>query len=155
MFPKEVNNFPVLFPFRQYHLNNSTTSTTTDVHMDMYCGLPVDFSSFNLPRNGDFSQVSFVMFVHVGSMFLLYICLCSVRFICCLCFALFFMLIRLNGVCPSLDTQPAQCIFQHLVWFLQGQALATAINVSTVTNEQFVSYLSYKCFLKSLKCFSQ
>lgn len=28
--------------------------------MDMYCGLPVDFSSFNLPRNGDFTQVSFV-----------------------------------------------------------------------------------------------
>lgn len=26
--------------------------------MDMYCGLPVDFSSFNLPRNGDFTQVS-------------------------------------------------------------------------------------------------
>lgn len=48
------------FPFRQYHLNSSTTSTTTDVHMDMYCGLPVDFSSFNLPRNGDFTQVSFV-----------------------------------------------------------------------------------------------
>eukprot|EP00066_Takifugu_rubripes_P023731 XP_011612997.1 PREDICTED: protein strawberry notch homolog 2 isoform X2 [Takifugu rubripes] len=41
---------------QQYHLNNSTTSATTDVHMDMYCGLPVDFSSFNLPRNGDFTQ---------------------------------------------------------------------------------------------------
>lgn len=56
--PIEVTKLSDLFPIRQYHLNSSTTSTTTDVHMDMYCGLPVDFSSFNLPRNGDFSQVS-------------------------------------------------------------------------------------------------
>ncbi|XP_054459235.1 protein strawberry notch homolog 2 isoform X3 [Anoplopoma fimbria] len=41
----------------QYHLNSSTTTTTPDVHMDMYSGFPdVDFSSLNLPRNGDFPQ---------------------------------------------------------------------------------------------------
>ncbi|XP_071399419.1 si:ch73-63e15.2 [Centroberyx affinis] len=41
---------------QQYHLNSSTT-TTPDVHMDMYSGFPdVDFSGLNLPRNGDFSQ---------------------------------------------------------------------------------------------------
>ncbi|KAM3876479.1 strawberry notch homolog 2b [Diretmus argenteus] len=41
---------------QQYHLNSSTT-TTPDVHMDMYSGFTdVDFSSINLPRNGDFSQ---------------------------------------------------------------------------------------------------
>lgn len=58
MLPIEVTKLSDLFPGRQYHLNSSTTSATTDVHMDMYCGLPVDFSGFNLPRNGDFSQVS-------------------------------------------------------------------------------------------------
>lgn len=52
---KEVTKLPDRSLFRQYH-NSSTTSATTDVHM--YCGLPVDFSSFNLPRNGDFAQVS-------------------------------------------------------------------------------------------------
>ncbi|XP_054459233.1 protein strawberry notch homolog 2 isoform X2 [Anoplopoma fimbria] len=42
---------------QQYHLNSSTTTTTPDVHMDMYSGFPdVDFSSLNLPRNGDFPQ---------------------------------------------------------------------------------------------------
>ncbi|XP_076582340.1 strawberry notch homolog 2b isoform X2 [Chaetodon auriga] len=42
---------------QQYHLNRSTTTTTPDVHMDMYSGFPdVDFSSLNLPRNGDFPQ---------------------------------------------------------------------------------------------------
>ncbi|KAM6938806.1 strawberry notch homolog 2b isoform 1-T1 [Lycodopsis pacificus] len=42
---------------QQYHLNSSTTATTPDVHMDMYSGFPdVDFSSLNLPRNGDFPQ---------------------------------------------------------------------------------------------------
>ncbi|XP_076009520.1 strawberry notch homolog 2b isoform X2 [Genypterus blacodes] len=41
---------------QQYHLN-STTTTSPDVHMDMYSGFSdVDFSSLNLPRNGDFSQ---------------------------------------------------------------------------------------------------
>ncbi|XP_029987816.1 strawberry notch homolog 2b isoform X3 [Sphaeramia orbicularis] len=44
------------FQGRQYHLNSSTT-TVPDVHMDMYTGFSdVDFSSLNLPRNGDFSQ---------------------------------------------------------------------------------------------------
>ncbi|XP_037624825.1 protein strawberry notch homolog 2 isoform X1 [Sebastes umbrosus] len=42
---------------QQYHLNSSTTTTTPDVPMDMYSGFPdVDFSSLNLPRNGDFPQ---------------------------------------------------------------------------------------------------
>ncbi|XP_022614928.1 protein strawberry notch homolog 2 isoform X2 [Seriola dumerili] len=42
---------------QQYHLNSSTTTTTPDVHMDMYSGFSdVDFSSLNLPRNGDFPQ---------------------------------------------------------------------------------------------------
>ncbi|KAI3368917.1 hypothetical protein L3Q82_025888 [Scortum barcoo] len=42
---------------QQYHLNSSTTTTTSDVHMDMYSGFPdVDFSSLNLPRNGEFPQ---------------------------------------------------------------------------------------------------
>ncbi|XP_040895620.1 protein strawberry notch homolog 2 isoform X2 [Toxotes jaculatrix] len=43
---------------QQYHLNSSTNTTTPDVHMDMYTGFPadVDFSSLNLPRNGDFTQ---------------------------------------------------------------------------------------------------
>ncbi|KAF7658376.1 hypothetical protein LDENG_00013770 [Lucifuga dentata] len=41
---------------QQYHLN-STTTTSPDVHMDMYSGFSdVDFTSLNLPRNGDFSQ---------------------------------------------------------------------------------------------------
>ncbi|XP_041790541.1 protein strawberry notch homolog 2 isoform X2 [Chelmon rostratus] len=41
----------------QYHLNSSTTTTTPDVHMDMYSGFPdVDSFSLNLPRNGDFPQ---------------------------------------------------------------------------------------------------
>lgn len=62
---KEVTKLSDLFLFRQYHLNNSTTSATTDVHMDMYCGLPVDFSSFNLPRNGDFTQVSDLSFAEI------------------------------------------------------------------------------------------
>ncbi|XP_029284930.1 strawberry notch homolog 2b isoform X2 [Cottoperca gobio] len=40
---------------QQYHLNSSTTTTTPDVHMDMYSGFhDVDFSGLNLPRNGDF-----------------------------------------------------------------------------------------------------
>uniref|UniRef100_A0A3P8SIS9 Protein strawberry notch homolog 2 n=1 Tax=Amphiprion percula TaxID=161767 RepID=A0A3P8SIS9_AMPPE len=42
---------------QQYHLNSSTTTTTPDMHMDMYSGFSdVDFSSLNLPRNGDFTQ---------------------------------------------------------------------------------------------------
>nr|XP_020508224.2 LOW QUALITY PROTEIN: protein strawberry notch homolog 2-like [Labrus bergylta] len=42
---------------QQYHLSSSTTTTTPDVHMDMYSGFSdVDFSSLNLPRNGDFPQ---------------------------------------------------------------------------------------------------
>ncbi|XP_074524049.1 strawberry notch homolog 2b isoform X2 [Halichoeres trimaculatus] len=42
---------------QQYHLNSSTTTTTPDVHMEMYSGFPdMDFSSLNLPRNGDFPQ---------------------------------------------------------------------------------------------------
>ncbi|XP_060933666.1 si:ch73-63e15.2 isoform X2 [Limanda limanda] len=42
---------------QQYHFNSSTTTTTPDVHMDVYSGFPeVDFSSLNLPRNGDFPQ---------------------------------------------------------------------------------------------------
>ncbi|XP_026202184.1 protein strawberry notch homolog 2 isoform X2 [Anabas testudineus] len=42
---------------QQYHLNGSTTTTTPDVHMDIYSGFSdIDFSSLNLPRNGDFSQ---------------------------------------------------------------------------------------------------
>ncbi|XP_041790539.1 protein strawberry notch homolog 2 isoform X1 [Chelmon rostratus] len=42
---------------QQYHLNSSTTTTTPDVHMDMYSGFPdVDSFSLNLPRNGDFPQ---------------------------------------------------------------------------------------------------
>ncbi|XP_038572206.1 protein strawberry notch homolog 2 isoform X2 [Micropterus salmoides] len=42
---------------QQYHLNSSTTTTTPDVHMDMYSVFPdVDFSGLNLPRNGDFPQ---------------------------------------------------------------------------------------------------
>ncbi|XP_028258834.1 strawberry notch homolog 2b isoform X3 [Parambassis ranga] len=41
---------------RQYHLNSSTTTTTPDMHMDMYSAFPdVDFG-LNLPRNGDFPQ---------------------------------------------------------------------------------------------------
>lgn len=47
---------PFLSFSRQYHLNSSTTNTTTDVPMDIYSGFS-DFSSLNLPRNGDFSQV--------------------------------------------------------------------------------------------------
>lgn len=42
---------------QQYHFNSSTTTTTPDTHMDVYSGFPdVDFSSLNLPRNGDFPQ---------------------------------------------------------------------------------------------------
>uniref|UniRef100_A0A8C5ADS0 Protein strawberry notch homolog 2 n=1 Tax=Gadus morhua TaxID=8049 RepID=A0A8C5ADS0_GADMO len=43
---------------QQYHLNNSSSSTTPtpDVNMDIYPGFPLDFSGINLPRNGDFSQ---------------------------------------------------------------------------------------------------
>uniref|UniRef100_UPI0037E99510 si:ch73-63e15.2 isoform X2 n=1 Tax=Semicossyphus pulcher TaxID=241346 RepID=UPI0037E99510 len=42
---------------QQYHLNSSTTTTTPDVQMDVYSGFTdVDFSSLNLPRNGDFPQ---------------------------------------------------------------------------------------------------
>ncbi|XP_028258833.1 strawberry notch homolog 2b isoform X2 [Parambassis ranga] len=41
---------------QQYHLNSSTTTTTPDMHMDMYSAFPdVDFG-LNLPRNGDFPQ---------------------------------------------------------------------------------------------------
>ncbi|KAG8003558.1 Protein strawberry notch-like protein 2 [Nibea albiflora] len=41
----------------QYHLNSSTTTTTPDVHMDMYSGFSdVDFTGLSLPRNGDFPQ---------------------------------------------------------------------------------------------------
>nr|XP_033477546.1 protein strawberry notch homolog 2 isoform X2 [Epinephelus lanceolatus] len=42
---------------QQYHLNSSTTTTTPDVHMDIYSGFSdMDFNGLNLPRNGDFSQ---------------------------------------------------------------------------------------------------
>ncbi|TMS19909.1 Protein strawberry notch-like protein 2 [Larimichthys crocea] len=42
---------------QQYHLNSSTTTTTPDVHMDMYSGFSdVDFTGLSLPRNGDFPQ---------------------------------------------------------------------------------------------------
>ncbi|XP_068599294.1 si:ch73-63e15.2 [Brachionichthys hirsutus] len=42
---------------QQYPLNSSNTTPTTDLHMDVYSGFPdVDFSSLNLPRNGDFPQ---------------------------------------------------------------------------------------------------
>ncbi|XP_041648107.1 protein strawberry notch homolog 2 isoform X2 [Cheilinus undulatus] len=42
---------------QQYHLNRSTTTTTPDVHMDLYSGFSdLDFSSLNFPRNGDFPQ---------------------------------------------------------------------------------------------------
>ncbi|XP_062280542.1 si:ch73-63e15.2 isoform X3 [Scomber scombrus] len=42
---------------QQYHLNSSTTTATPDVNIDMYSGFSdMDFSSLNLPRNGEFSQ---------------------------------------------------------------------------------------------------
>ncbi|KAK1897461.1 Protein strawberry notch like 2, partial [Dissostichus eleginoides] len=48
---------------QQYHLDSSTTTTTPDVHMDMYSGFPdVDFSGLNLPRNGDFPQLFSLVF---------------------------------------------------------------------------------------------
>ncbi|XP_029002127.1 protein strawberry notch homolog 2 isoform X2 [Betta splendens] len=50
-------HFPMQSGDQQYPLNDSTTTNTPDVHMDMYSGFPdMDFSSLNLPRNGDFPQ---------------------------------------------------------------------------------------------------